>query len=263
MSLELTVLYTALFFMVSTTCVMVGIGGGLFYVMLLVWAGFPFAEAVPGSLMCIVLGGAAGAVRYWRKGHVDVRLAVCIGLGAIATAFGVGWLSVKVPEDIRLGLFVLFSMMIGISMLRKDAQQGCDDAESSPSGNQTNRLPVAGVLLGGMAGTASAFMGIGGGVVLVPALRMAFRLSMLRAVSTSAATLSLTALAGVLGHWHAMGNQATVSLAGMMLPLAIGSFAGGLLGANLAVGRMKNLLRQVFVVVLMVLVISLLIKRFI
>ena len=263
MSVELTIIFTVLFFLISTTCVMVGIGGGLFYVMLLAWAGLPFAEAVPGSLMCITLGGAAGAIRYWRKGHVDVRLSVLIGSGAMVMAFGVGWLSVKVPEDFRLGLFVLFSMIIGISMLRKDIASEGDALEKTSSQGMGTAHPALAFLLGGVAGSASAFMGIGGGVVLVPAMRSIFRMPMLRAVSTSAATLSLTAFAGVLGHWHAIGNHATYQLAQMILPLAFGALGGGILGANLAIGAMRNRLRQVFVFVLIALVISLLVKRFI
>ena len=263
MSPELTVLFSVLFFLVSTTCVMVGIGGGLFYVMLLAWAGMPFAEAVPGSLMCIILGGSAGAVRYWRKGHVDVRLAVLIAAGSMTMAFTVGWLSVKVPEDFRLGLFVLFAMIIGTSMLRKDTDTEGASGEHISSPKMVTTHPVLVFLLGGLSGSASAFMGTGGGVVLVPAMRNLFRMPMLRAISTSAVILSFTAFSGVLGHWHAMGNAATLHLAKIMFPLALGALSGGILGANLAVGAMRNRLRQVFVFVLMALVISLLVKRFI
>ena len=85
-------------------------------------------------------------------------------------------------------------------------------------------------LLGALAGTFSGLLGIGGAILLIPALVYIFKFSQQQAQGTSLATLLLPI--GLLAVWkyHNAGHV-NIKAAAFM---AAGFFFGGLLGAVLA-----------------------------
>lgn len=85
-------------------------------------------------------------------------------------------------------------------------------------------------LLGALAGVVSGLFGIGGAVVIVPALVILFKFSQHQAQGTSLATLLLPI--GLLAAWkYYSAGHVNVKAAGVM---AVCFFFGGLLGAVLA-----------------------------
>ena len=86
---------------------------------------------------------------------------------------------------------------------------------------------VAG-LIGFVSGIASGLFGVGGGIVIVPAMVLLLKLDPKIAIGTSLAVIVPTALVGVWKHYH-LGNlnwQVGLSL----MPTAL---IGGYLGARL------------------------------
>ena len=103
------------------------------------------------------------------------------------------------------------------------------------------------ILLGFVAGVISGLLGIGGGVVLVPALLFLERLSIHQAMGISLAVIVPTAFAGV-ARYYAAGN---VKL-DVALMVAVGGVSGGVLGASFANMLPAHLLKKIFGVFLIV-----------
>lgn len=108
---------------------------------------------------------------------------------------------------------------------------------------------VAYVALGLAAGALSGLIGIGGGVLIVPALVVLFGFSEHTAQGTTLALL--VPPIAVLAAWTYY-RQGEVKLGAASL-IAAGYVVGGLLGARVAVGLSDRLLTRVFGVALIVL----------
>ena len=103
------------------------------------------------------------------------------------------------------------------------------------------------LILGVVAGIFSGIFGIGGGVILIPALVFLFGLTQHQAQGTTLAILvPPIGLLAALRYYYS-GN---VKL-GMAAFICLGFFVGGLLGANLVQGLPEVLLKRMFGVFLL------------
>ena len=105
------------------------------------------------------------------------------------------------------------------------------------------------IALGLIAGTISGLIGIGGGVIIVPALIYLFSWTQHQAQGTTLALL--VPPIGLLAAWTYY-RQGYVNLT-VAAFVCLGFFVGGLLGAKLAVKLSDELLRRVFGVALLLL----------
>ena len=103
------------------------------------------------------------------------------------------------------------------------------------------------ILLGVVAGILSGLIGIGGGIIIVPALVLLFGLSQHCAQGTTLALMvPPIGLLAALAYY----KQGFVDLK-IAAFVCIGFFIGGLLGANLAIGIPSVVLKKIFGVVLL------------
>ena len=113
------------------------------------------------------------------------------------------------------------------------------------------------IVLGLFAGTLSGIVGIGGGIVIVPALVFIFGMSQLEAQGTTLALL--IAPTGILAVWsyytHGYVNfkVALLIIAGFVL--------GGLIGGKIAVGLPNAVLQKIFGTVLLLVAIKMLLGK--
>ena len=107
-------------------------------------------------------------------------------------------------------------------------------------------LSLLGIGLG--AGVLSGLFGIGGGVVIVPALMLVTRLSPHAATGTSLGALLLPV--GALGAWT-YWKSGNVDIR-MSLLIALGLFLGAWLGARMALQLPPPMLKRAFAVFLVV-----------
>ena len=98
------------------------------------------------------------------------------------------------------------------------------------------------LLLGLVAGSLSGLLGIGGGVIIIPALIYLFGLTQHQAQGTTLA-LMIPPI-GLLAAWTYY-KQGYVNIP-MAIFVCLGFFIGGLAGAKVAVGLSSELLRKVF-----------------
>jgi len=103
------------------------------------------------------------------------------------------------------------------------------------------------LLLGLGAGTLGGLLGIGGAVVIIPALVFLFGLSQHQAQGTTLALM--VPPIGLLAAWtYYKHGFVDIRIA---LFICIGFFLGGLLGAKIATGLSELILKRIFGVVLL------------
>jgi uncharacterized membrane protein YfcA len=105
---------------------------------------------------------------------------------------------------------------------------------ASPPTNERQRAWHGLVGLGFGVGLVAGFLGVGGGVLIVPALVFAAGLTMSEAVGTSVAIIAMTSSSGAVS--HILQGNVSVPIA---LGMGGGAMLGALLGAPLA-GRLPE-----------------------
>lgn len=98
------------------------------------------------------------------------------------------------------------------------------------------------LLLGLAAGVASGFLGIGGGLLLVPAMTLLFGFTQQQAQGTSLAVLIPPV--GLLAAWtYYRAGHVNVKIAAF---ICLGFIFGALAGSRAAIGISNDVLRRVF-----------------
>ena len=103
---------------------MFGVGGGFLTTPLLIFYGIPPAIAVASSATQITGASVSGALAYWRRGQVDVKMGlVLVAGGIIGAGLGqIGFRQLQKVGQIDVGIniiYVLFLGVIGTLMLRE------------------------------------------------------------------------------------------------------------------------------------------------
>jgi hypothetical protein len=185
---------------------LVGVGGGVIFtpVLFAVYGalGVPDDVRTPltvgTGLFCTGLAAGASAVHHLRHGAVCARMALGVGVasaGAVALVSGgvvsQPWYSASIFQ----GLFAAVLLVVVARMLRSPSRSvpaGADRPSSSSWGMWFGT--------GTAAGAVASAVGVGGGVVLVPAYSRFFRLPLPRAVGTSSATILVISALSTLAY---------------------------------------------------------------
>lgn len=220
MELSTYLLVTGLIFVVSMLFSMLGLGGGMLYVPIFKWLGFPLkAVAIPLGLLLNGVTTLSAFLRYTREGLVDFRGGFPAALAGLVLA-PVGAHMVKyVPQHILLILFAVMVTIAGIRTLIKSAQ-----GEPTERVNKRRRAVVGGIV-GGGAGFVAGLLGIGGGFIIAPML-MELGYPTKKAAATTAFIVTFSSFSGFLG--HVAEGHIDLTLAALTLVAVI---AGSQLGA--------------------------------
>lgn len=104
------------------------------------------------------------------------------------------------------------------------------------------------IVLGVAAGVLSGFVGVGGGIIIIPVLVMLFKFTQQQAQGTTLALM--VPPIGILAAWtYYKEGLVDLKAAGL---ICLGFFLGGLLGAKVAVHLPNALLQKAFGAVLLV-----------
>lgn len=102
--------------------------------------------------------------------------------------------------------------------------------------------------IGVFAGVLSGMFGIGGGLVIVPALLLIVKMKEYEAIGTSLATLiPPVSLLGAIEYWR--GGHLNIRYAVL---IAIGLFVGAYFGARITLGLSPDVVRRIYAVFLLV-----------
>lgn len=220
-----------------------GIGGGAVLVPgMVLLLGFAQHRAHATSLAAIIVTAPAAMLPFALQGEVAYVPGLAIAVGALAGAYaGAGVMHRISAGRLRLAFAVLL-MLLALRLLVGGEVVGAD------VGAGVGLHEAAGfVLLGVVTGVLSAVMGVGGGVILVPALVLLFAFGQHTAEGTSLLVIIPTALTGALRHAR---NRYTDWRSGLLVGL--GGIGGGLAGAQLALAVPAGGLQRLFGVFLAV-----------
>lgn len=217
-----------------------GGGGSVIMMPIMLFAVGLTKESAPAWTLAIVSAAAAvSAAFHARASRVSVRTALAFAPGAIAGAFLGGRIARHVPYPIILAGFLVVIAGTAGAMLRrrKDRPDGAPRPRSE--------LFRGAVLLGASLaiGLTSGILGIGPGLLIVPALALVAGLPMASAVGTSTLVIALSAAAALVPQMRGSNVPIDSTLAP---PFMVACAAGAVLGARRTARASTERLRRSF-----------------
>jgi len=245
-----------------------GAGGGILSVPLLVFAlHLTVAEAAPIALSAIALAAGVGALMGLKNRILRYKAAGFMALfGLLLSPVGL-WLAQRIPNAPLLIVFgcVLFYVSIRLFGQAYREIQGIPDVARKPPpclldpsiGKLNWNIPCARALLfsGGLAGFLSGLLGVGGGFVIVPALKRYTNLPVQSIVATSLGVLAIISAGGTI--FSAISGNFNLLIAA---PFSLGALGGLLIGLRFGRKISGPRLQQLFSLLIFAVALSLLFK---
>jgi hypothetical protein len=254
-----------------------GMASGIFIVPVLTLFGHLNIRTAIGAGIVSVIACSCGSAAPFLHGKLtNIRLAIVLEtattLGALTGVLLTGIIPVT-------WLFFLFAVILIVSAWQMLSRRGetalanasnqnppwaslrLDASYSDPLlgpdiAYQVQRLPMGMILMYG-AGLISALLGIGSGVLKIPAMDTALRLPIKVSSATSNFMIGVTATASAGAYF--MRGDINAMVAG---PVALGSVVGSILGARILLAVPHEKLRLLFVVILLLLAVQMLLSAF-
>jgi len=233
---------------------MFGVGGGFLLTPFLIFSGISAPIAVATGANQIVATSVSGALAQWRRNNIDFRMGTVLIAGGVAGAF-IGVLLLKVLREAgQAGLIISLTYVallgtIGTLMLAESirairrTRAGRTSSGRRPGQhNWVHGLPlkmrfprsrlyisaIPPLVIGWVVGLLTAFLGVGGGFIMVPAMIYLLRMPTNIVIGTS--TFQIIFVTAVVTILHAsINNSLDVVLA---LMLAAGGVMGGQFGVR-------------------------------
>ncbi|MHB2166849.1 sulfite exporter TauE/SafE family protein [Alsobacter sp. R-9] len=253
---------------------MFGVGGGFLLTPLLIFIGVPAAISVATVSTQITASSMTGALAYWRRRALDVKLGtLLLAGGLIGTLLGV-WFFNAMRRIGQLELVIILSYIVllggvgGLMLVeslkamwagRKGAVPPRRSGPHHPwyfglplrmrfhrSKLYCSIIPLA--VLSVIIGFLGAVLGIGGGFLIVPALLYLFRVPTAVVVGTSLYQILFTMVAATV--LHAVTNQAVDVILAFLLVL------GGVFGAQFGARAGRNVKGEHFRLLLALIVLA-------
>ncbi|MET0636903.1 MAG: sulfite exporter TauE/SafE family protein [Chitinophagaceae bacterium] len=235
--------------MIGTVGTLIGAGGGFILVPLLILVHPEFSAEITAAISIAVVAGNAisGSIAYARAGRIDFRAGLVFAaftipgsiLGVYATRF-----IPKMLFDIVFGfLLIILAVFLFINKKRPAAEEQIQEEQSrwknhllkDHVGNVYNYTynQTLGILISTGVGFLSPLLGIGGGIIHVPALVRLLKFPIPIATATSHFILAIMASVSVVVNL-VNGNYSSDYVVRLVLGLGIGVLFGAQIGAYLS-----------------------------
>jgi uncharacterized membrane protein YfcA len=251
---------------------MLGMASGIFLVpILIMFGGISVHEAVGASLVSVIACSCGSAAPFLKGRLTNIRLAVVLEVATTAGALCGFLISGILAIPVLYAIFAVVLFVSALQMFRRrqsaavepeDADDTTwigrldssypDDRHGRDVRYSVERLGLGFALMYG-AGLLSALLGIGSGVLKIPAMDAALRLPLKVSSATSNFMIGVTGAASA-GAYFMRGDI----VAPVVGPVVIGSVIGAILGAKLLMVLPAQKLRLLFVAVLLALAIQML-----
>ncbi|MEA3221904.1 MAG: sulfite exporter TauE/SafE family protein [Thermodesulfobacteriota bacterium] len=206
--LAFLVLYLAVGAVVGLTAGFFGGGAGIITTTILIYA-FTFLgysdktlvhTAVGTSLFVITLSASSGSIIHLRRGIIYIKHLLSMAICGVLGAFAGGMLSAQATGGLVKKLFAFIVILVAIRLYRgKKIADGktYNRGKGIKTKDSLRSIYLSGIC-GFFSGLASAFFGIGGGIIMVPSALFILKFTALEAVSLSTCLMAITALIGCL-----------------------------------------------------------------
>lgn len=256
---------------VGVILALTGAGGGILAVPLLVFGiELTVSQAAPIGLLAVGMAAALGAMLGLKAGIVRYKAALLMaGFGMLGAPVGV-WLGSRIDHR---WLSILFAVVLLLVSYRTFKQADDKTQENHPLGRHerpcivntqtgqfawTTRCARALAGSGVVAGLLSGLIGVGGGFVMVPALKRFTDLAMQSVIATSLGVIALVSISGVTS--SALADNLDWRIA---LPFSGGALIGMLLGRLTSAYLAGPQLQRGFAIVSGIVAIGMLLKLFV
>jgi uncharacterized membrane protein YfcA len=245
------ILIIAIFF-ISLILTMVGLGGGLIFSPLFIILGFAKSDAASASLFLNLIAVASAAYTYSRKKMIDFSLSIPLIISsALAAPIG-SYFNVRIDLKPFMIIMAIVLALAGFRMLVSPA------SSVDPDTMKSSKKIIGGIIIGGLIGSMSGLLGIGGGVFVVPLLIYVLKTPTKIAAASSTFIVCFSSLTGFIGY---------VSMARInwmfILPAAVAAFIGGQAGARIMSKGLKGKsIRVIFSIILFILCAKLIYQSF-
>lgn len=218
-----------------------GIGGGIIIVPLLVFIGYDIKKSSAISLGAVLVISLTGVVSYASFGQVDWMLAALLAVGSVVGAQLGSRVLGRLPAKTIQIFFSIFLLVVAVSLFVVPSTRDAAVHLTVLSG-------ILAVVLGLIVGTLAAILGIGGGVMIVPALMLGFGAGDLLARGTAIAMMIPTSISGTIAHIRA--KRADLVASALIGFGAVFTTTLGALTARAIDPHLGNILFALFVVFL-------------
>lgn len=223
---------------------MIGIGGGVIFVpVFLLFFHFSPQQAVGTSICAVFFNALSGSISYLRQKRVDIRAGWKFALATLPGAWLGAWLNQYVTSRTLELIFaiLLIALSIFIFIRVESGKKGeSEDKHTRTLVDFQNHVfkytpkEGLGIILSFLVGIISSLLGIGGGIIHVPALIFLLGFPVHIATATSHFVLAISTFFGSASHFY-LGNVLIIP-AIIVAALAI---PGAQIGAKLS-RRAKN-----------------------
>ncbi|MBI2872203.1 MAG: sulfite exporter TauE/SafE family protein [Chloroflexi bacterium] len=255
----------------------VGLGSGFLYVvaLLLLFPDDPPQAVAATSLVAVAVTAMSGYLAYHRLHRVDYHAGITLAVagipGAIAGAFVTGVMGRRVFESVFAVLLIVMAIYMVLAMKGRRVQ-GNNPAPDAPPRSGMRALTdnrnltyvyqfhrTRAVVAGFLAPFFGTMVGVGGGVLLVPALVTFVGLPAQIAMATSTFAVAFNAVAGAATQTAHVG-LATIWLRALLLGAS--GVVGAQVGARLASRVSSRVLLRLLAVMMVAAAARLLVAAF-
>ena len=230
---------------------MFGVGGGFLMTPLLIFLGVPPTVAVGTGTNLIVASSVSGMMAHWRRGNVDFRMGALLFSGGIGGSWLGVWLFKALREagqiDLVISLsYVVFLTVVGSLMgaesVRAALRRNTRRRRKAHQHNWFHGLPfklrfrrsklyvsaLPPIIVGFLMGLLAAFMGVGGGFIMIPV--MIYLIGMPTSVVVGTSLFGIVVVSTVSSFAHAVQNHNVDII--LALLLAVGAVIGAQYGSR-------------------------------
>ena len=243
---------------------LLGIGGGVFLVPFLNLAlNFPFTAAAAISLTTVIATSSAVSAGRTGKQLINLRLGMVLEVATVAGSLLGGVTAQFLAQSTLQKLFGIVAAVVAVVMVSRIGRRNVildpsadpavlggrfyDEESGGVVTYRVRRLPVA-LFASFIAGDVSSLLGIGGGVIKVPALNAWCGVPLRAAAATSAFMIGVTATGGAViyyGHGQLIPSLAAAAVLGVQ----VGSWGGLRIGDKAPIRWLKLLMAAILVLV--------------
>ncbi|GAB6269728.1 MAG: sulfite exporter TauE/SafE family protein [Smithella sp.] len=220
---------------------LIGIGGGVIMIPLMVEVLKLSQHKAHGtSLVALVFTGLGGAITYASHSTLNLAAAAFLALTAVLTApLGARYCDVLTEKKLKKYFGVFLICCAAVLLLKPYL------SDIIPPATGYTKIFVF-LITGAFTGFLSGMMGVGGGTIMVPVMVILTGFSQHMAQGTSLLVMVPAGAIGAFTHWK-MGNVEKGILWGLIPGIILGTYLGG----NFAYLFSDNILRLIFVVVIL------------